>query len=339
MSNGARSGALDPHAVPEDQAIPAEVLRAALEWQVTLWSGETTAAEQQAFEHWRSADPVHERAWQEVQSMRRQLHAAPDAVASSVLRTAKKSNARRKTLRGLGLIAGIGILAAAVRNTPQWQSAMAQYRTGVGEQRDVTLPDGTLVTLNTATAIDLRFGTLERRVLLRAGEILVATAPDRPPEGASAPRPFIVETAEGSIRALGTRFTVRQLDAASWVQVLEGAVEIAPRAGDETPVRLEAGQQARFSRSAVEPLRAVDATAAAWTRGMLVAERQRLADFLAELSRYRRGVLRCDPAVADLVVSGVYPLADTDRVLQSLAQALPVRVTHVTRYWVTVGAR
>jgi len=65
----------------------------------------------------------------------------------------------------------------------------------------------------------------------------------------------------------------------------------------------------------------------------------RLADFLVQLSRHRPGVVRCDPAVAELVVSGVYPLDDTDRVLAALAQALPVRADYATRYWVTVRAR
>ena len=64
-----------------------------------------------------------------------------------------------------------------------------------------------------------------------------------------------------------------------------------------------------------------------------------LADFLREVARYRTGVLRCDPAVADLIVSGVYPIKDTDAILQSLARALPVQVHSVTPYWVTVSAR
>jgi len=80
-------------------------------------------------------------------------------------------------------------------------------------------------------------------------------------------------------------------------------------------------------------------TDAAWTRGLLIVERLRLEDFLVELGRHRAGALRCDPAVRDLIVSGVYPLDDTELALATLAQALPVRVDRVTRYWVTVRAR
>ncbi|WP_370444251.1 hypothetical protein [Candidatus Burkholderia verschuerenii] len=52
----------------------------------------------------------------------------------------------------------------------------------------------------------------------------------------------------------------------------------------------------------------------------------RLADFLSEIGRYRRGVVRCDASIADLRLSGTYPLDDTDRVLAALAHALPVRI-------------
>lgn len=72
---------------------------------------------------------------------------------------------------------------------------------------------------------------------------------------------------------------------------------------------------------------------------MLYAEEMRLADVLSEIGRYRSGVLRCDPAVADLRVSGAFQLEDTDRVLAVLAQTLPVRLDARTRYWVTVTAR
>lgn len=64
-----------------------------------------------------------------------------------------------------------------------------------------------------------------------------------------------------------------------------------------------------------------------------------LGQFLDELGRHRRGVLRCDPAVAELPLTGVFPLADTDRVLAALQQSLPVEVYGVTRYWVTVRPR
>ena len=65
----------------------------------------------------------------------------------------------------------------------------------------------------------------------------------------------------------------------------------------------------------------------------------RLGHFIAELSRYRPGLLRCASEVAELRISGVYPLADSDAVLDALTQSLPVSINRRSRYWVTVSAR
>ena len=72
---------------------------------------------------------------------------------------------------------------------------------------------------------------------------------------------------------------------------------------------------------------------------MLAARNWRLADLVAELARYRRGFLRCDPAVAELRVSGAFPVNDTDAGLRLLEKTLPVRIHRITPYWVTVAAR
>jgi transmembrane sensor len=64
----------------------------------------------------------------------------------------------------------------------------------------------------------------------------------------------------------------------------------------------------------------------------------RLQDFVAELARYRRGFLRCDPSVANLIVSGVYSVDNTDATIASLVDALPIRVQYVSRFWVSIHA-
>jgi transmembrane sensor len=89
----------------------------------------------------------------------------------------------------------------------------------------------------------------------------------------------------------------------------------------------------------VQPPRAADESDAAWAQGLLVAEHMRVQDFAGTLGRYRSGILRCDPLAADLRISGVFSLTDTDRALESLALALPVTVAYRTRYWVTILPR
>ncbi len=310
------------------------VVRRAAEWMARLWSGEASDQDRAACERWRAQHPDHERAWNRLQSFEDKLHALPREAARHALREPVRTG-RRRALQLLGLTAAVGSIAAALRGTEAWQLAASDHSTRTGEIREIALPDGTRVVLGTATAIDLRFDAHERRLVLRAGEILVTTAPD--PAGAH--RPFRVHSRQGSVEALGTRFIVRQEAEASRVAVFEGAVAVRPARAPEAMVRVGAGRGTVFFADRAQAPDAVADSAAAWTRGVLVAEDMRVADFVAELARYRAGVLRCDPEVAELRVTGVFSLRDTDRALENLALALPVSAAYRTRYWVTVRAR
>jgi transmembrane sensor len=235
-------------------------------------------------------------------------------------------------LRALGFAVTAGGALQALRGSRAWQVAAADHATGVGEVKTVALTDGTRLWLDTATALDVRFGASERRIVLLRGAVYVATAHD------VADRPFRVETRQGVVRALGTRFVVRDgaCGDTARVDVFEGTVEI--RSGDATvPVRqLAAGRSACFSAARVGAPMPADEQGAAWTRQLLIAERMPVDRFVATLARYRPGILHCDPALAAVHVSGVFSLLDTDRALASLQAALPVEVVYRTRYWVSV---
>lgn len=311
------------------------ILQQAMEWQVTLWSGEVNPQEQLAFEHWLRANQQNELAWQKVQNINHQLGQVPDPIASRVLRqTAAVDQRRRQLLLGMGSFACLGILGFGASQTPQWQIAAADYRTARGELRQLTLPDGTQLMLNTASAVDVTFSASSRRLILRRGEIQIITGADK---NAGVTRPFRVETTAGVVRPIGTQFTLRQFDRVVTVQVAQGAVELLPTQG--RGVRVDAGQAAEFDRFSVGAVQPASSANSGWTRGLLIAEQQRLGDFIAELDRYHSGVLHCDPAVADLVVSGVYPLKDTHSILRALEQVLPVRVHTRLGYWTTLMAR
>jgi len=312
----------------------------ALHWLVTHWSGEMSAVERRAFEQW-LAQPGHAGAWQQVQRINGLLHdatldQAPDrALLAEVLRGAggHRRRERRALLRSLLLGLGVGGVVTLGRHVVPWRTMVAEYRSGRGERTRVGLADGGEVVLNTASALDVVYDAAARRLLLRSGEIFIVTAPDTH----ALPRPFVVETDYGTIRALGTRFEVAQENEGIRVAVYEGAVEVRPGGlAEGAATRLEAGRQMRFDRHAVQQDIALVQPRPAWTQGQLIAERMTLDAFLAEVARYRSGFVRCDPDVAELIVSGVYPLDDTDRTLAMLAQALPVKVVFRTPYWVTV---
>ncbi|MBF1803489.1 FecR family protein [Alloalcanivorax profundimaris] len=237
----------------------------------------------------------------------RRLGALPAAPARRALSAAGRG--RRRFLKGG---AGLAVLAAADglawSRAPIWR---ADLRTAVGEIREQALPDGGRLWLNTDTAVDLDYNAKHRRLRLLAGEVLIETAAD--------PCPFTVLTAAGAARPLGTRFSVRLTDTGTRVAVWSGWVALAPA---DAP-----------GRGAV----VAGDGGAGWERGMLIADDRPLGEFLEELARYRRGVIHCDPDVADLRLVGSFPLADTDRVLRSLPEALPVDVAFLTPWWVSVS--
>lgn len=329
----------DTLTLPNGRVISRATANAAADWLTLLMSGEAGEEQQRQWRQWRRANADHEAAWQHVESVTgrmKSLGPSPAYTALSAYGASGRpsSTARRRTTRLLvwgGLLTSAGLLAS---RTATWQASTADCRSATGEQRSFALEDGTQLMLNTGSAVNLRFDARERRILLVAGEIMVATrhGPGLPAD----PRPLLVETAEGSIRSLGTRFTVRQRPERTSVAVLESAVEISCRSALGSTRVLHAGEQTQFSREMVEAPGLADEQALAWTRGQLLADEQRLDDFLAELDRYRPGMLRVDPQVAGLRLSGVFPLADTDRILATLPSVLPVRVQWRTRYWATI---
>ena len=314
-------------APPMQAPLSRKVARQAVEWFLIEQSGQATSAELAASARWRARDPEHLRAWNKVQQVSGQLeHASallPPGVAAPVLRRPQR-RAAMQTLLALMALPGAWMLYR--------QEVLADYRSAVGQRRELSLPDGGRLLLNTDSAVDVDYTGNERLLTLRRGELLVETRPD--PAGN---RPFIVATPHGRIRALGTRFIVRLDDEGSRVTVLEHAVQIAPRASSATVRRVEAGQQSRFDADHANLPVAATPQAGAWTQGMLMAQDMRLDACAAELARYRPGLLRVEPEVAGLRLTGAFRLDDTDTVLDSLARMLPVDVLYRSRYWVTIA--
>ncbi len=326
------------HPFDESRPLARAVAREAAAWLVRLHE-EATPADIAACERWRAADPEHERAWQRAQRVNAKFSVVPSSVGMPALGRDVRID-RRAALKVLTALLITGPTSyLAYRDTP-WREWASDERTATGERRSIVLADGTHVDLNTATAIDIAFSATERRLILNAGEILVETGPDEHNPSATY-RPFVVQTRQGRIRALGTRFVVREeggSDAATRVAVLESAVEVTPAAAPQWKRVIPAGQQTRFTATSVGTPEPADSHVADWSRGVLFADRMRLGDFAEELSRYRVGVLRCDPAVANLRITGAFQLDNTDSILAALPDTLPVHVAYRTRYWVSIVA-
>lgn len=308
-------------------SIDPDIAGEAAGWLVRLHSGRFSEADRLACERWRQRSAEHDRAWTRAQAVLAKLGGLPPGLGRA---TVDAAAARRTGLRVLaGLIVASPAAWLAWRTAPrQWT---ADYATRSGERRRIELPDGSLLVLNTASAVNLDYSDTQRLLRLEEGEILLRSAHAEPPD----PRPLLVRTAEGSAQPLGTYFAVRQMESRSRVAVIEGRVRVQPRKAP-AGVILEAGQSADFSAEAAQRPAASPHPPQAWLDGVLYADNLRLADFVQELARYRPGLLRCDPAVAGLRISGGFQVDDTDAVLLAVSRSLPVQMVYRTRYWVSI---
>ncbi|KAB0503263.1 FecR domain-containing protein [Pseudomonas lini] len=314
-------------------------LEQAAQWYVQLHDPQVADHERLRWQDWLAQSADHQDAWRYIERVGQRFtplqHESEQQAVSQVLRgTGRSPISRRHTLKSL-LILTAGSLTgwAAWRGTPLPETLgrlTADLATGTGETRETVLNDGSRIWLNALSALNVRFDATQRLLQLQCGEVLIDT--DKDPG-----RPFLVETAQGRLRALGTRFSVRQEDRQTLLNVYEGAVEVRTRHGAVQVV--EAGRQLAFSDSTMALSTAASPSREAWRHGLLLADNLPLGQLIDELNRYRPGHLHCDPKVAELPVMGSFPLKDTDQALRLLEAALPIRVQKTFPWWVSVGPK
>jgi transmembrane sensor len=313
-------------------------LQQAANWYVLLQEESSSAQMHAQWRQWLEQHAEHQAAWHYVERIGQRF--APlqgeRQLAGRVLKASgERQISRRQGLKSLLVLSGGVLLGWGTwRGIPMprlVQGWSADYSTSTAETREAILADGTHLWLAAISAVDADFGPDQRLLRLRFGEVLVDTARD------AAQRPFLVDTEQGRLRALGTRFAVRQLGAATRLNVYSGAVEIRTADSGERRV-LEAGQRVDFTRLAIGEVSAAQTAGESWVRHVLTAENMPLGQLIEELGRYRHGYLGCDPAVAQLPVMGAFPLDDSDQALRLLAAALPVKVQRLTPWWVSIDS-
>lgn len=200
------------------QDIPPEILEQAIAWSVKLRSGSADDGLLTACRAWRARDQNHEHAWQMLHSIEQEfcaLAASAPQLACKTLDVAGEQRSvinpsRRRALQVLGLGAGGVVLSYLLLEQQNWLNINADYATVTGERRNVTLADGTQLTLNTDGAVNVLFNDTHRLIVLRHGEISIQTGTDSAFPGAR--RPFWVQTPQVRLEALGTEFFVRRED-------------------------------------------------------------------------------------------------------------------------------
>ncbi|PHN26182.1 FecR domain-containing protein [Pseudomonas sp. ICMP 460] len=306
-----------------------QVAEQAVHWLMEMQQGALNPRQQAAWQQWLAAHSEHQRAWDHIQRVNQRLRGMPSPLAHAAL-NAPTSRSRRQALKLMLILAG-SAAAWSLRQQHILPPLTADYRSPIGERRKVQLADGSQLQLNTGSAVDVHFDGVARVIRLLEGEILLTSR--------AGTAPLQVLTGQGLLSSQAARLNVRQFNDHTQLAVFDGHVEVMPNSYSGLPLNVEAARQVNFTRKGWDTPRPTDANSGAWGDGMLVAAHMRLEDFLAELGRYRRGQLNCDPQVANLLLSGSYPLDDSERILDLLEVSLPVHVRRFTRYWVTVQAR
>lgn len=299
-------------------AVRPDPLRAAADWYVRLGDGQPSPADQAAWQAWYDQAAEHRDAWQRVERLKDLLGQAPQRSAQALERLGRSRLAtRRGVLAGLGVV---GVASAAYQLLPWLAPTPVDWiATAAGEQRELRLPDGSELLLAPQSRVGIAYGRRERVLHLAQGGLQLRTAID------ALDRPLRVLGRDGSIRPLGTRFIVVQTARDTLVAVQAHAVEVLP-IQSKFPVRVLAGQRLRFTAALAGAPVIVDGSEDAWTRGVLLAMEQPLAEFLQALQVQSGVALSCDPAIAGLRVSGSFLARDPRRSLATLAEQHRLRL-------------
>jgi transmembrane sensor len=292
-------------------------------WLARMRSEARTPADELGFQAWLAEDARHRHAFDLATTMFEAAGAAP-VEAGPRGRNRQVQTDRRRVFVG-GVLAAASVAAVGVG----WRLLDAStYRTGVGEQRRLTLADGSQVILDTHSVLRVAMSGDHRRVELASGRAHFDVAKDPT-------RPFIVRAGGRDVIAVGTAFSVQHDGPATAVVLEEGRVIVQPvaAAGARRPSAqarpMVPGDRLVFASAAAPPVadRPDLGQALAWQEGRAVFENETLAGAALELNRYTRRTLDVtDPAVASLRVSGVFRTGDPEAFARTVALLLPVEV-------------
>lgn len=289
-------------------------------------------ASERAFTHWLNADPAHRAAYEEVarnwdeglllsqSPVGRERHLGK---APFLLRHRTQVAAAGVGVMVLVGIVAVGLLPSGGPVQVVSEARAATYETDVGEIRTVSLADGSKVTLDTRTRIDVAITETSRRLHVVRGRARFAVAP-------AAGRPFVVAAGDTEVRAVGTIFDVSLTDTGAKVVSIRGTVEVR-NMSDTRPAaarQLTAGEQIELSPSrGISGPTPASQTEARWISGMLTLEGTPLSEAVAAINRYNRTQIRvADPELARRTITGAFRATDPNGFAAAVSTMFHARV-------------
>jgi transmembrane sensor len=315
-------------------------LASAAAWRVRLT--EEGLESSATFEAWLAEDPANEAAWREVNApwdLLGEQAAHPEVVMArrqALARAgARPANAGPNSSRRAYLWSSLAAGFVAVLVGAFWLLAQpSEYRTGLGERRVVTLEDGSKVSLDSQTVVQVRYSADARHLKLTRGQARFDVFHNTR-------RPFSVDAGDRTVIATGTSFNIDLRQSAVVVTLIEGRVLVTPRAPavslpvpgkqEVAAVPLEAGQTLTTSIDEPAPPRienvSIDSVTS-WESGRLIFDDEPLGEVVERVGRYsNQAILIGDPHAASLRMSGVFNAGDVTTFVDTVARYLPVRAT------------
>lgn len=299
------------------------VQQAAIAWFARM-RGAPDELERARFLAWLES-PSNLQAWQEQLQLWEALEQPASAVGETGWYRPPAPRKRRPLIRW-GLVASL--LACAVAAAGAWrdpglyQRSVADISTTPGEQRRITLDDGSMLLLDGDTALDLEISAQGRWITLRRGRAAFHVA--------NIDTPFVVRSGKAEIHDLSTRFVVERRDGGANTVVEEGAVRIEGVGAQAFEVH--AGQRVKWNDDLRQPWRhQVDVRAlGAWQQGVLLYQNTPLAQVVLDLNRYsQERIVLTNAALRGHAVTGTFRIDDTATALRALEHSLGLRVTRV----------
>lgn len=297
-------------------------------WFARLNQRKVAAADIKAFSAWRRI-PENAEAYDRMQAVWDATETLADdpeiAALTKHARDAASASARARALfsdvlKPLG--AAGAMVAVLVVGFAVWGlSRPTPYATAIGEQRTVRLGDGSRITLDTASKVEVRLGRHRRSVVLVEGRALFDVEGDTD-------RPFVVTAGDTRVTAVGTRFDVRRVGSGARVVLVEGRVAVRDGKGPDHAWSLAPGQQV-LTTAPRPAIAAIDVpTVTSWASGRLTFRETPIGEAVAEVNRYspRRIELRAADFAA-IPVSGVFDTGDVDGFVAALTDLYPLRAT------------
>jgi transmembrane sensor len=318
--------------------------RKASEWLVALNEDPDNASLRAQFDAWLAESRAHATDWAQISRTFTVLgHIQPadrrtPGAATAARRQATRNRQRGSTIRRVGRRIALGVTALAACVLLAFAAPdlilrlQASQFTASGEQRTVHLPDGSTIQLAPQSAIQVLYSASARRVRLLNGEAFFQVAHD-------AARPFTVGAGGLETTDLGTEFNLRSRMDETDIAVRQGLVRV-DGADKQLSLcqRLAAGQWLRLDHGKIEQGTSVAQEIGAWTRGQLIAKDRSVADIVARLRPYYKGIIVIRGAeFARQSVTGVYNLSDPVEALRALARAEGASVHRITPWLVVLS--